>query len=178
MLTAFSKSGDARMATAESRDKLPCVYWTQQTGRLPYRGKDSLSHRTKDVSSGRLGGFAGVRPWGASPGSALGGFAGWGASPGSGLVSVFRPSGGFAGVRRGLRRGQALCSVFRPSVGLRTGGGFAGVRRCVRCSGRAMLRFLALSFARQPIGGGGDPLGEQGWRHYRCRSAQRLDQAG
>jgi hypothetical protein len=30
-----------------------------------------------------------------------------------------------------------------------------------------MLRFLALCFASQMIGGGGAPLGEQGWRHGR-----------
>ena len=40
-----------------------------------------------------------------------------------------------------------------------------------------MLRFLALSFARQPIVGGGDPFGELTWRHDRCRETQRLDEA-
>jgi hypothetical protein len=33
-----------------------------------------------------------------------------------------------------------------------------------------MLRFLALSFTSQTIGGGGALLGKQGWRHGRCRT--------
>jgi hypothetical protein len=83
-------------------------------------------------------------------------------------------SGGLHGCPDGAMKLAFPCTVFSGEIksiqSTNSSDGFAGARHCVRRSGGVMLRFLALCFGSQTIGVGAGPLGEQGWRHDRCRT--------